>query len=107
MTYGIICPVLSDQDGVTQRISVHRRLHTDKRRRLEKQDSERSLRETKNSGIIPYPNRLDVLVGRGRPYQQFSGTNKILHDLIRREYLGIYAKDTTERLQKLACSLAS
>jgi len=38
-------------------------------------------------------------VGRGRPYQQFSG-NVFLHDLIRRDYVEEYGQPDTGRYQK-------
>jgi len=97
MTYGIACPILSDEDSVKARMMIHTN-YTQRRRAFEQQETNDMIDQMKRSGIIPYPNPNDVLVGRGKPYQKFSG-NQILHELIRNEYLDAYER-ATERFQK-------
>eukprot|EP00934_Nitzschia_sp_Nitz4_P001182 Nitzschia sp. Nitz4//scaffold38_size140716//53689//55150//NITZ4_003139-RA/size140716-snap-gene-0.142-mRNA-1//1//CDS//3329550054//1182//frame0 len=63
---------------------LQRRRQVEAQRRLDEEVMEKS------RGIIRYPSRLDVLVGRGKPYQDFPGNNILL--AIVAEYSDLYGQ---------------
>jgi hypothetical protein len=74
LTKGLI-PAEGEQDAKPE--LIHRYLQT--RRDVEKRREETSAaEEISKTGIIPFPNRHDVLLGRGRPYPESSGNRRLL-----------------------------
>jgi hypothetical protein len=47
------------------------------RREIEKREAEHQAKEEAKSGIFLYPKPFDVLVGRGRPYREYSGNRRL------------------------------
>jgi hypothetical protein len=76
MSYGIVCPLL----GGTEQLELSDlNLH---RRQIKEQEGRKAmLKEANRSGFILFPDPNDVLVGRGWPYQTFSG-NKMLGQVV-------------------------
>ncbi|KAG7361442.1 hypothetical protein IV203_036542 [Nitzschia inconspicua] len=81
MTFGITRSILQLDDNGNLKPGVMQSFY-ERRRALEK------AREDINSGRIDYPAEMDVLLGRGRPYQNYSG-NTLLSNILnvrRQEY---------------------
>jgi hypothetical protein len=76
MTFGISSESLfrnaASDDG---RMEIQRR-HIARRREIERKEAESLEQEESKSGTILYPQPNDVLVGRGRPYQEFPGNQR-------------------------------
>ena len=85
-TFGIPCKTLLRNDNNSER---HNNLdqeddplmqlqskYIQRRREIERQKTEHRIQQEIGSGIIYYPQPLDVLVGRGRPYQDFAGNRR-------------------------------
>eukprot|EP00934_Nitzschia_sp_Nitz4_P001460 Nitzschia sp. Nitz4//scaffold38_size140716//56163//59474//NITZ4_003140-RA/size140716-processed-gene-0.31-mRNA-1//1//CDS//3329550057//1460//frame0 len=70
------------------------------RRKIE--NEQRDCQEMESKGRILYPDSLDVLVGRGRPYQEFPGNVRL--SAVIEECAGSYGK-STEKLEKTVISL--
>jgi len=85
-TFGIRCQGLLE-DGREKTELVEEYLQ--RRLNLEKAEDERLVQEEVGTGIIKSPAPNDVLLGRGRPYQNFSGNHRFLElvDVYMERYL--------------------
>eukprot|EP00339_Tiarina_fusa_P004947 CAMPEP_0117025988 /NCGR_PEP_ID=MMETSP0472-20121206/19143_1 /TAXON_ID=693140 ORGANISM="Tiarina fusus, Strain LIS" /NCGR_SAMPLE_ID=MMETSP0472 /ASSEMBLY_ACC=CAM_ASM_000603 /LENGTH=485 /DNA_ID=CAMNT_0004732857 /DNA_START=14 /DNA_END=1471 /DNA_ORIENTATION=- len=98
-SYGITCPLAEKSiHGRDTFIELHQR-HTERRLFKDRQEMEQMLQESEATGIIPYPSPNDVLVGRGVPYQNFSG-NRRLNDLIESKFLNDYNATAMDKFEK-------
>eukprot|EP00339_Tiarina_fusa_P004924 CAMPEP_0117013002 /NCGR_PEP_ID=MMETSP0472-20121206/10810_1 /TAXON_ID=693140 ORGANISM="Tiarina fusus, Strain LIS" /NCGR_SAMPLE_ID=MMETSP0472 /ASSEMBLY_ACC=CAM_ASM_000603 /LENGTH=482 /DNA_ID=CAMNT_0004716191 /DNA_START=113 /DNA_END=1561 /DNA_ORIENTATION=+ len=77
MTFGIFCHYLfhsAEDDG---RRELVQRQHIQRRREIERKAEEADAEEETRSDIILQPGPHDVLVGRGRPYQEYIGNQRL------------------------------
>jgi hypothetical protein len=98
MTFGINMesfPV--DTDG-TQSLVNHQKWIL--KRKLVDEEKAAAAERSVASGIILYPSTLDIVLGRGRPYQEYPG-NLRLHEIIK-EHTSWY--EDSDRLTKTAIS---
>ena len=51
-------------------------LYIQRRRAIEREEEDARTREEVSSGVIRFPQPADVLIGRGRPYQEFPGNQR-------------------------------
>lgn len=75
-------------DGVDLDENVHQH-YIQERRRVEQEHWRLSTLQEESSGLVSYPTKNDVLVGRGRPYQEFQGNLRysLLIDMNLSKYL--------------------
>jgi hypothetical protein len=75
MTFGIQCKeMLFAGEGKTS-------LHDEYLRRRRERDAimeDQRFQEEDISGIVQYPERNDVLIGRGRPFHEYNGTRRLI-----------------------------
>jgi hypothetical protein len=77
-TFGIPCTFLLQKDfrdGADMKKQLHER-YIQRRRKIELAENEARIQEELSSGVIFYPQPVDVLMGRGRPYQEFPGNQR-------------------------------
>ena len=106
ITFGIPCKTLlqSDlvyDDGSDMKQHLHQRF-LERRRQTEQEEYETRKQEEKDTGIIYYPQPNDVLVGRGRPYQDYSGNQRWIR--IIEDHLEMYHKHI-DRFAKTCLSM--
>ena len=109
MSYGIICPFLLNSDNShnnpeLDKLHEHylksRQVLEEKRRKKQVESD-----SPNNSTLfIATPNPQDILVGRGWPYQSFTG-NQMLLKLIDEKYLNKFLL-TTERIEKSTINMS-
>mmetsp|Transcript_23993 Transcript_23993/g.36455 ORF Transcript_23993/g.36455 Transcript_23993/m.36455 type:complete len:483 (-) Transcript_23993:124-1572(-) len=78
MTFGIHCHYLfrsAENDG---RMELLRSQYINGRRKMEQEEHQERLEVESRSGIILHPQPYDVLVGRGRPYQEYPGNQRLV-----------------------------
>jgi hypothetical protein len=76
MTFGAPCGILFQKQGHAKRQEIHdgfKRRHAE----LETMAKKKQLEEETKSRVFLAPNPKDVLIGRGRPYQDFSGNRRL------------------------------
>ena len=79
--YGISCGTLLQgsnahpygEEDAKQQLHKH---YIDRRKQIERQDEIDRLEEETKTGIIYYPQKDDILIGRGRPYQDYIGNDR-------------------------------
>jgi hypothetical protein len=76
MTFGIECRYLFRAGDADQKKLLHDR-NIQTRREIERKEEEARIQEESKSGIILQPQPHDVLVGRGRPYQEYPGNQRL------------------------------
>ena len=87
LSFGIHCQGFLEADsgnsshGGNSRLQEQGQKYLNERRRIEKEREEQRIAEENATGIILYPNPNDVLIGRGSPYQEYSG-NRRHHQLV-------------------------
>ena len=76
MTFGVSChSLLRGNDEIDkQRL---RQNYVEKRMKIEEEEARRRDQKELETEIIVYPKKDDVLVGRGRPYQDFAGNLRL------------------------------
>jgi hypothetical protein len=77
-TFGIPCKFLLQndaRDGIDTKKQLHE-LYIHRRRVIEPEEENARVREELTSGVIFYPRPADVLIGRGRPYQEYPGNQR-------------------------------
>ena len=95
MTYGIRHPCFEGKE----RMDLYQK-YIQRRLQLEQEEKEKLLKEETASGIIRYPKKNDVLVGRGHPYQNYFG-NELLGDIVASQYYQQRIQETNnDRFEK-------
>jgi hypothetical protein len=72
LTFGIQCHFLHENNGTSE----IQRQYLQRRMEIEKREKEDRAKEEAWTGVILYPAPYDVLLGRGRPNQEFSGNRR-------------------------------
>jgi hypothetical protein len=100
MTFGIDCKVLlACQEGKTY---LHDQ-YVERRREKERKMANKRKDEEERSGLVLFPQPNDVLIGRGRPYHEFSGTRHLIDELIDSQ-LGRYFQ-SNDRFRKTCINI--
>jgi hypothetical protein len=82
LTFGIECDCLRDENKVEIAVEeIRRTQHLQRRMEIEKREEEERLIVEARTGVILHPAPNDVLLGRGRPNQEFSGNRRFV-DLV-------------------------
>eukprot|EP00339_Tiarina_fusa_P009765 CAMPEP_0117014084 /NCGR_PEP_ID=MMETSP0472-20121206/11499_1 /TAXON_ID=693140 ORGANISM="Tiarina fusus, Strain LIS" /NCGR_SAMPLE_ID=MMETSP0472 /ASSEMBLY_ACC=CAM_ASM_000603 /LENGTH=456 /DNA_ID=CAMNT_0004717569 /DNA_START=74 /DNA_END=1444 /DNA_ORIENTATION=- len=104
MTFGIVCHYLfRSAEGDGKRELFHQQ-HIQRRREIEREMEQNSRMEEEASGIILHPQPHDVLVGRGRPYQEYTGNQRLSRLVEAQSYR---YRNTEDRFEKSCIILES
>ena len=94
--------IFHDDDGINYAARQLHQIFIQSRREIERQEKEAQTYLELKTGIIYHPQPKDVLVGRGRPYQEYPGN--IRYGTVIDSYLDEYYKQT-DRFAKTCISM--